>query len=116
MNSLRPNLTAAANADLAALPRELRPAVLEQLARVAVNYKTCSRRTTFPRPPGWEFGLWVRYPGENGALVEVMFLVTEDETALRVRRVLVRHVERLPGWATNPSEWAGEAPWPVVDL
>jgi hypothetical protein len=105
-----------AKQDLVALPPELRLAVLEQLTRIAVNYQTCSRRSAFPRPPGWESGLWVRYPDARATLVEVLFLITAEPDGITVRRVLVTPVERLPGWVVNPAEWTGQPPWPVIDL
>ncbi len=116
MSSLRPTLATRAEQDIDALPLDLRPAVLEQIARVAANYETCSRRSPFPRPPGWESGLWVRYPDASATLVEVLFLISSDETGLTIRRVIVTPVERLQGWVANPAEWVSEPPWPVVDL
>ena len=116
MSSLPQTLSERARQDLAGLPPELRPAVLEQLARIAANYQTCSRRSAFPRPPGWESGLWLRRADAGAALVEVLFLLETDPAGVTGRRVIVTVVDRLPGWVANPAEWPGDPPWPVVDL
>jgi hypothetical protein len=116
LNSLPVTYGERAKQDLAALPGELRSAVLEQLTRVAVNYQTCSRRSSFPRPPGWESGLWVRYSDSRATLVEVLFLITAEPDGITVRRVVVTPLDRLPDWATNPAEWVNQLNWPVVDL
>lgn len=116
MNSLPVTYGERAQQDLAAVPAELRQAVLEQLTRVAANFETCSRRSPFPRPPGWESGLWVRYPDARASLVEVLFLLTADHDGITVRRVLVTPFDRPPGWVVSPSEWGDQPNWPVVDL
>jgi hypothetical protein len=117
VNSIPYVLNERAAEDMRELPRELYPAALEQLARVAANYRTCSRRTAFPRPPGWESGLWCRHPDGRAALVEVLFLLTVDAGRLTVTRVICREVDRLPDWVVHPDGWAmANAPWPVVDL
>lgn len=115
MSALPVSLDPRSAADVAALAVELRPAVLEQLARVGANHATCSRRTAFPRPPGLESGLWVRST-VGATLVEVLFLLTHDPEGITVRRVLTTTVEKLPAWVTNPAEWPGQKPWPVVDI
>ncbi len=119
MNSLPPILLSSARRDLAAIRGLLRPAVLEQLTRVAVNYATCSQETKFPRTGGRESGLWCRYPNGRAALVEVVFRVEgegELEEFIAIRRILVSELQRLPPWATDPSGWGNVTPWPVVDL
>lgn len=116
MNALPVRLGPKALADLRAAPVELRPAVREHLNRIAANHATCSRPTAFPRPPGLESGLWCRYPDGRAALIEVLFLIDIDPAGIAVRRVVIRVHDRLPGWVSNPSEWPGEPPWPVVDL
>lgn len=116
MSALPVTIDARAAEDVAAVAVELRPAVFEHLARIGVNHLTCSRRCSFPRPPGLESGLWVRHADGRGSLLEVLFFITELPTGLTVRRVLVTAVDRLPGWVVNPSEWPGDKPWPVVDI
>ena len=116
MSALPVTLDARAAADVAALAVELRPAALEHLARIGANHTTCSRRCSFPRPPGLESGLWVRYPDGRASLLEILFLITHEPDGITVRRVLVTTVDRLPDWVVNPSEWPGDKPWPVVDL
>ena len=102
--------------DLRPVAAELRPAVLEQLSRIAANFMSCSRPTSFPRPPGLESGLWCRSSDGSATLIEVLFeLVVEPERIL-VRRVLIRSLPKLPDWAIRPDEWIAHEPWPIVEL
>jgi hypothetical protein len=94
----------------------LRPAVYEHLTRIAANHATCSRPTAFPRPTGLESGLWCRHPDGRATLVEVLFRLDEESDRILIRRILLREMDRLPGWVLNPAEWPGDMPWPVVDL
>lgn len=116
MNSLPYKLDGRAEADLADVTVNLRPAVLEQLSRVAVNSLTCSQPAAFPHPAGRESAVWCRFADGRAALVQVLFDLSDEEDRLLVSRVLVREFERLPPWATDPTGWGSVAPWPVVDL
>lgn len=119
MNSLPLEYMPTARDELAAIRGLLRPAVLEQLTRVAVNYATCSQETKFPRTGGRESGLWCRYPNGRAALVEVVFRIEgegELEESLAIRRILVSELQRLPPWAIDPTGWGSVTPWPVVEL
>ena len=101
---------------MAALAVELRPAVFEHLARIGANHLTCSRRTAFPRPPGLESGLWMRYADGRASLLEVLFLIAHEPDGITVRRVIVTPLDRLPEWAAHPAAWPDSPNWPVVEL
>jgi hypothetical protein len=101
-------------ADVRAVPPHLLPAVLEHLSRLSANHSTCSRPSSFPRPPGLESGVWLREPG-GVTLVEVLFRLASNPDRILVRRVILTTMSQLPGWVSNPSEW-GHQPWPVVDV
>lgn len=116
MNSLPVELQPSALEDLQLVPAELRPAVHEQITRIAVNYRTCSRDSSFPRPPCVESGLWCRYPDGRASLLEVLFRIDITPERIIVRRILLRHLDRLPAWVTNPSEWTDQPAWPIVDI
>ncbi len=116
MNSLPYKLEARAEADLAEVSVVLRPAVLEQLARVSANHATCSQPAVFPHPAGYESALWCRLPAGRAALIQVLFDLSDEEDRLLVSRILLRDFERLPPWATDPIGWGNVTPWPVVDL
>ena len=116
MNPLPLEYLPAAVADLKAVPVGLRPAVLEHLTRIGADYRTCSRPSSFPRPPCMESGLWCRFVGGRATLLEVLFHIDILPERVIVRRVLLREMDRLPGWVVNPDEWGGEPPWPVVDV
>lgn len=103
-----------ASADVRAVPLHLLPAVLEHLSRIAANHATCSRSTSFPRPPGLESGVWLREPS-GVTLVEVLFRLEARPDRIIVRRVILTQMAQLPGWVTNPSEWIHQS-WPVVDV
>lgn len=119
MNGLPVILSPTAEADVRGLPADVRPAVFEHLARIGANHTTCSRPTALPRPPGLESCLWLRRPTAAGHMLEVLFVLVADPAGVRVRRVMLTEVDRLPDWALRPSEWMkGEdgRGWPVVDL
>lgn len=117
MNPLPIKLTPRAGADLELAAPELRPAVLEHLARIGADHVSCSRRSSFPHPEGWVSGLWCRHAGGRAALVEVLFRVEVEPDRIVVRRVVIVEHPRLPGWVVNPSEWMSPvAPWPIVDV
>lgn len=117
MNALPFELSTAGRADLTAVPLDLRPAVLEQLARIAANWQTCSRPTGFPRLPGaFESGLWCRHTG-GADLIEVLFVIEARPDRVFIRRVILTNRDELPPWVTNPKEFKSDSPpWPVVDL
>lgn len=102
--------------DLRLVAIDLRPAVLEQLSRISANFATCSRPTSFPRPPGLESGLWCRSEGGTASLVEVLFELRVDPESILVRRVLISTLPKLPDWVIRPDEWSAHAAWPIVEL
>ena len=116
VNPLPLDYRPAAVEDLRLVPTELRPAVLEHLTRIAADYASCSRLSSFPRPPCVESGLWCQDPDGRASLLEVLFHIDITPERIIVRRVLLRHLERLPGWVVNSAEWTGEPPWPVVQI
>lgn len=106
---------------LAGLASELRPAVMEQMSRLAADHGSCSRPSYSPVavPGRMVSGLWCRHPGGSPVeLVEIVFDLVLDGDELKVRNVLVTRRDRLPDWHAQPAEWAGPefVPWPVVDL
>ena len=107
---------ATAGADMAELAPALRPAVLEQLTRIATDWKSCSRTTSFPYPPGYESCLWLRHADGKATLLEVLFSFRAKPDRIVVRRVKVRDLDRLPDWVSRPDEWGAYPPYPVVDL
>ena len=116
MIALPVTLAPMADADVRGIPADLRPAALEHLTRIGLNYFTCSRPTTFPRPAGHESGLWLRRGTGSAELLEVLFVVTADPEGIRVRRVLVTRVDRLPDWVNRPTEWSAYPHWQIRDL
>jgi hypothetical protein len=115
VNSLPLEYTPTALAELADVAPALRPAVREHLSRLSANHSTCSRRTAFPHPEGWETGLWLRH-ASGATLVRVSFLLEVAPDRILVRRVILTTEPRLPDWVMRPDEWGNRTPWPVMDV